>query len=163
MEHDTKVTGLDSVPPDDRPPANTMLHWAFDTMVGICTALIALGPLARHRLVAQAGHPTDAVVPAGGGAVWGGDDRRARVRMDRDRSGPPAVDRLQRDADQGCGYRRERHLDHARAVVLLYAALGIATVVILRTMARRWREAEVPDTDVPYGPRPSAPEGVEAS
>ena len=40
---DTKVTGLDSVPADDRPPANTMLHWAFDTMVGICTALIALG------------------------------------------------------------------------------------------------------------------------
>src|SRR6266513_1127450 len=40
---DTKVTGLDTVPSDDRPPANTMLHWAFDTMVGICTALIALG------------------------------------------------------------------------------------------------------------------------
>jgi cytochrome d ubiquinol oxidase subunit I len=31
------------VPPQDRPPANTMLHWAFDTMVGICTMLIALG------------------------------------------------------------------------------------------------------------------------
>ena len=29
--------------PDDRPPANTMLHWAFDAMVGICTALIGLG------------------------------------------------------------------------------------------------------------------------
>src|SRR3954449_1005799 len=40
---DTQVTGLDSVPSDDRPPANTMLHWAFDTMIGICTALIALG------------------------------------------------------------------------------------------------------------------------
>ena len=39
----TQVTGLDSVPPDDRPPANTMLHWAFDTMVGICTLLIGLG------------------------------------------------------------------------------------------------------------------------
>ena len=37
------MIGLDSVPPDDRPPANTMLHWAFDTMVGICTMLIALG------------------------------------------------------------------------------------------------------------------------
>src|SRR5438552_6195370 len=38
----TQVTGLDSVPSDDRPPANTMLHWAFDTMVGICTVLIGL-------------------------------------------------------------------------------------------------------------------------
>ena len=37
----TQVTGLDSVPADDRPPANTMLHWAFDTMVGICSLLIA--------------------------------------------------------------------------------------------------------------------------
>src|SRR4051794_22483901 len=39
----TQVTGLDSVPSDDRPPADTMLHWAFDTMVGICSAMIALG------------------------------------------------------------------------------------------------------------------------
>src|SRR5204863_113728 len=39
----TKVTGLDSVSPSDRPPANTMLHWAFDAMVGICSALIVLG------------------------------------------------------------------------------------------------------------------------
>ena len=39
----TQVIGLDSVPPDDRPPFNTMLHWAFDTMVGICTMLIGLG------------------------------------------------------------------------------------------------------------------------
>ena len=40
---DTKVIGLNTVPADDRPPANTMLHWAFDTMVGIGTMLIALG------------------------------------------------------------------------------------------------------------------------
>ena len=38
----TQVIGLDTVPPDDRPPVNTMLHWAFDTMVGICTVLIGL-------------------------------------------------------------------------------------------------------------------------
>lgn len=36
-----KVFG--TVPPQDRPPANTMLHRAFDTMVGIGTAMIALG------------------------------------------------------------------------------------------------------------------------
>src|SRR3954454_4593305 len=36
---DTQVTGLDTVPAEDRPPTNTMLHWAFDTMVGIGTAL----------------------------------------------------------------------------------------------------------------------------
>ncbi len=40
---DTEVIGLDSVPAEDRPPANTLLHLAFDTMVGIGSALIALG------------------------------------------------------------------------------------------------------------------------
>ncbi len=69
---DTKVIGLDTVPPEDRPPANTMLHWAFDAMVGICTVLILLGAVARHRLVAQARHPADALVPArrGGLRAW---------------------------------------------------------------------------------------------
>src|SRR3954452_20040138 len=36
-------TGLGSVPPNARPPANTMPHSAFDTMIGICTLLIGLG------------------------------------------------------------------------------------------------------------------------
>ena len=54
---DTKVIGLDTVPPDDRPPANTMLHLAFDAMVGICTRADPAGALARVRLVAQARHP----------------------------------------------------------------------------------------------------------
>src|SRR5690349_898932 len=39
----TEVIGLDSVPADERPPYNTMLHWSFDIMVGICTLLIGLG------------------------------------------------------------------------------------------------------------------------
>ena len=38
----------------------------------------------------------------------------------------------------------------------LYTVLGIATVVTLRAMARRWREEDEAD-DVPYGPRPSVP------
>jgi cytochrome d ubiquinol oxidase subunit I len=45
-------------------------------------------------------------------------------------------------------------------VLLLYTALGIATVMVLRAMARRWRAAD--DVDVPYGPRPAAPEPPEA-
>src|SRR4051795_651430 len=40
---DTKVTGLDSIPADERAPAHTLLHLAFDAMVGIGTALLALG------------------------------------------------------------------------------------------------------------------------
>ena len=43
------------------------------------------------------------------------------------------------------------------AVLALYTALGVATVVILRTMAHRWRTAEIADAEVPYGPSEPAP------
>jgi cytochrome d ubiquinol oxidase subunit I len=39
---DTRVPGLDAVPPDGRPPVN-VVHLAFDLMVGIGFALLALG------------------------------------------------------------------------------------------------------------------------
>jgi cytochrome d ubiquinol oxidase subunit I len=42
-------------------------------------------------------------------------------------------------------------------VVLLYTALGAATILVLRSMARRWREGESLDEDVPYGPGEGAP------
>jgi cytochrome bd ubiquinol oxidase subunit I len=44
------------------------------------------------------------------------------------------------------------------AVLVLYAVLGVATVLTLQALARRWRAAdEAEDGEVPYGPRPSAP------
>jgi cytochrome d ubiquinol oxidase subunit I len=41
--------------------------------------------------------------------------------------------------------------------VVLYTALGIATVLILREMARRWRTGEIGEAEVPYGPREAEP------
>jgi cytochrome d ubiquinol oxidase subunit I len=40
------------------------------------------------------------------------------------------------------------------AVLALYVVLGVATVLTLRAMSRRWRAAEEPEEDAPYGPRP---------
>ena len=34
-------------------------------------------------------------------------------------------------------------------------SLGAALVLTLRAMARRWREADEDEPDVPYGPRPA--------
>ena len=65
----TQVTGLDSVPPDDRPPANTMLHWAFDTMVGICTLLIVLALWLGIGWWRKRGLPAVALVPARDGRL----------------------------------------------------------------------------------------------
>ena len=70
--------------------------------------------LARHRLVAEEGLPAVALVPPRGGRLRGGLDRRARVRLDRDRGRTPAVDRLQRHAHRGRGHAGERRLGHLR-------------------------------------------------
>jgi cytochrome bd ubiquinol oxidase subunit I len=151
---DTKVTGLDSVPPEDRPPANTMLHWAFDIMVGIGTALMGL-------------------------ALWLGATWLFRRDMPRSPwflratavSGVAAIVALE------CGWivtevgrqpwivynvmRTEDAVTEASgvwislsAVLVLYAAVGTATVFVLRAMARRWRTAELDESEGPYGPRP---------
>ena len=150
---DTQVIGLDTVPPEDRPPANTMLHWAFDTMVGICTVLIALGLWFGVRVVAA-------------GATSrrrSGSCARSPCRASR------AIVALE------CGWivtevgrqpwivyevmRTEDAVTQADGVwvtfalvVGLYAALGAALVITLRAMARRWRAADEVDSDVPYGP-----------
>jgi len=57
-------------------------------------------------------------------------------------------------------------IDSLTAVIILYAVLGVATVAIMRMLARRWRRGG-PDTGleegVPYGPpaERSAPTGRE--
>ena len=38
-------------------------------------------------------------------------------------------------------------------VIVIYAGLFVGTVLLLRAMARRWREGE--DLAVPYGPPPT--------
>jgi cytochrome d ubiquinol oxidase subunit I len=47
-------------------------------------------------------------------------------------------------------------------VLVLYSALGVATVLVLRAMTRRWRAAGADEVDVPYGPRPAVREPPEA-
>ncbi len=39
-------------------------------------------------------------------------------------------------------------------IVVLYAAVITGAIVVLRHMARRWRDEELSDLEVPYGPRP---------
>ena len=84
------------------------------------------GAVARYRLVAEEGLPAVALVPPRDGRLRGRGDRRARVRVDRDRGRTPALDRLQRHAYLGRGHERERHLGHVRLIlVVLYVALGV--------------------------------------
>ena len=135
----TKVTGLDTVPPSDRPPANTMLHWAFDAMVGICTVLIGLGLWLGWAWWRRRDIPRTPWFLRAAARLGSGRDRGARVRLDRDRGRPPAMGRLQRHAHQGRRDRSQRRLGHLLGRPGPLHGAGIATVLILRTMAHRWR------------------------
>jgi cytochrome d ubiquinol oxidase subunit I len=156
----TQVTGLDSVPPDDRPPDNTMLHWAFDTMVGICTMLIALGLwLAfvwwRRRDIPKTPWFLRAVAVSGVAAVVALECGWIVTEVGRQ---PWIVYNVMRTEDavtQASGVWVTFTL-----VLALYAALGAALVITLRAMARRWREAGEEDSDGPYGPSSGAPAEV---
>jgi cytochrome d ubiquinol oxidase subunit I len=158
----TQVTGLDSVAPDDRPPANTMLHWAFDTMVGICTMLIALGLWLgigwwRKRDFPQSPWFLRATAISGLAAVVALECGWIVTEVGRQ---PWVVYNVMRTTDavtQASGIWVT-----FGAVVALYAVLGAVLVITLRAMARRWREADRPDDDVPYGPGPGLADVVPA-
>ena len=137
---DTEVIGLDTVPPEDRPPANTMLHWAFDTMVGICTMLIALGLWFgfvwwRRRDIPQTKWFLRAVAVSGVASVVALECGWIVTEVGRQ---PWIVYNVMRTEDavtQADGIWVTFTL-----VVVLYAVLGAALVMTLRAMARRWRD-----------------------
>jgi cytochrome bd ubiquinol oxidase subunit I len=150
---DTKVTGLDSIPPDDRPPANTLLHLAFDAMVGIGSALLLLGLwLAfawwRHRDIPRTPWFLRAVAVSGVGAIlalWFGWIVTEVGRQ------PWIVQGYMRTSEAVTG---AKGIWGAFAVVvLLYAGLGAGAVLVLRAMSRRWRtEGEEDEVGTPYAP-----------
>src|SRR3954447_20572872 len=135
----TQVTGLDSVPPSDRPPRNTMLHWAFDTMVGICTAIIALGLwLAfawwRRRDIPGTKWFLRAVAVSGVASVLALECGWIVTEVGRQ---PWVVYDVLRTQDAGT--QASGVWVTFTAIVVLYTALGAALIVTLRAMARRWR------------------------
>lgn len=136
-----RVTGLDAVPPGQRPPVN-VVRGAFQTMVGIGTLLALLavaflvGPHATQT-------PAPFAVVLHGGcrrrtAVGGGAD----CRLGHHRGRPPTMGRLPRNAHRPGRHRGERHPDrirHAR-----------------RHLPGRWRGRGVdPGASGARAPRPS--------
>ncbi len=107
---DTEVIGLDSVPPDERPPANTLLHLSFDAMVGIGTALMALGIWFGIAWWRKRDYPAVEVVPAVGRRLGGRSHRCDGVRLDRHRGGPTTLGRPGDHANRGCDHGGERRL-----------------------------------------------------
>jgi cytochrome bd ubiquinol oxidase subunit I len=159
---DTEVTGLDSVPASDRPPYNTMLHWCFDTMVGIGTAMIALGLwLAwawwRRRDIPRTPWFLRIVAASGVAAIVAMECGWIVTEVGRQ---PWIVQGVMRTEDAVTG--ASGVWVTFGAVLAIYTVLGVATVLILRTMSRRWREAGEAEVAVPYGPSEPRPPGMEA-
>ncbi len=152
---DTKVIGLDTVPPEDRPPANTMLHWAFDIMVGIGSALIGLGLWFgfvwwRRRDIPQTKWFLRAISISGVATVVAMECGWIVTEVGRQ---PWIVYEVMRTEDAVTG--ASGVWVTLVLVLVLYMALGAATIQVLRSMARRWREGDAPDA-VPYGPSGSS-------
>jgi cytochrome d ubiquinol oxidase subunit I len=149
---DKVVTGLDRIPKDERPPAPTLLHLCFDAMVGIGTALLLLGvwfgvvwwrrrelPRSDWFLRAGAVSGVAAILALECGWVVTEVGRQPWIVRDRLRTSDAVT-----SAD-GIWFT-------LAGSIVLYAALGVATVLVLRAMARRWRAQEIDERDVPYGP-----------
>ena len=164
---DTEVIGLDTVPPDDRPPANTMLHWAFDTMVGHRHDADGARRLARDLLVAEARHPEDrtwflrATAVSGVAAIVALECGWIVTEVGRQ---PWIVYEVMRTEDAVT--------DASGVWVTLGGRCSCSTrrsgsrpCCVLRAMARRWRTAERRGATCPTGraPPPSADRGAGVS
>jgi cytochrome bd ubiquinol oxidase subunit I len=154
---DTFVTGLEDIPVDERPPANTLLHLSFDAMVGIGTALMGLALWFgfvwwKRREIPRTPWFLRAVAVSGVGAIvamWCG----------------WIVTEVGRQPWIVQGYMRtEEAVTEAEGiwftfglVMLLYAGLGTIAILVLRGMSRRWRERGAePEAGGPYAPQEEA-------
>ena len=153
---DTEVTGLDQIPDDEEPQALTLLHLSFDVMVGIGTALMLLVLWFayvwwRKRDLPQTVWFLRASALAGVAAVVALEAGWIVTEVGRQ---PWIVN----------GYMKvEDAVTDAEGLwfvfgftFLLYAALGAAAVIALRTLSRRWREADAAEVPTPYGPTEEA-------
>jgi cytochrome d ubiquinol oxidase subunit I len=149
---DTVVTGLEDIPPDERPPANTLLHLSFDAMVGIGTALLGLATWLgfvwwKRRDIPQTPWFLRAVAVSGVAsivALWCGWIVTEVGRQ------PWIVQGYMRTSEAVT--EAEGIWFSFAAVLLIYTAIGTIAIKVLRGMSRRWREGEAEPAGTPYSP-----------
>jgi cytochrome bd ubiquinol oxidase subunit I len=151
----TVVQGLDSVPADERPTNRqvNVVHLAWDIMIGVGTALFLLTLWYWASWIFRRDMPRSkwflrCAVAAGPLAVLAMEAGWIVSEVGRQ---PWIV------------YNKMRVEDAATtntgvwitfiAVTILYIGLGVTTILVLRGMSRRYREArQFEETDSPYGP-----------
>ena len=146
---DTVVTGLDQIPDDEEPPAHTLLHLAFDTMVGIGFALLALGGWLAFYWWRKRDFPATkwflrAVALSGIGAVVAMEAGWIVTEVGRQ---PWIVQGLMRTEDAVTS-----------AGGLWFVLVGAIAVVSLRRIASRREPGADVGAGLPYGPPAKEPD-----
>ena len=149
----TEITGFESVPERDRPPVN-VVHLAWDVMIGIATMLFALAAWFafvwwRRRTIPKSRWFLRAAAVAGVASVVCMEAGWVVTEVGRQ---PWIVYEVQRTVDAVT--RSDGIWIVFGVTFFVYALVIAATVLVLRSMARRWRDADADDPMVPYGPRP---------
>jgi cytochrome d ubiquinol oxidase subunit I len=149
----TKVTGWNSVPASQRPPAISLIHLAFDVMVAL-GSLLLLGALwaaftwwRKRRLPMHRVFWIFGAV-SGLAAVVAMESGWVVTEVGRQ---PWIVYRVQTTTEAATA--NGGVVTSLSLIAVVYAVLGISTIVILRRLSARWRrtEGELEPT-VPYGP-----------
>jgi cytochrome d ubiquinol oxidase subunit I len=163
----TEVQGLDAFPEDSRPTTREVntVHLAWDVMVGLGTMLFLLAlwyaaywffrrdlPKTKWfwRAAAVAGVASVLAMEAGWVVTEVG--RQPWIVFDYMRVEDAAT------SNEGVWLTLV-------VIAIIYAVVAVSLILIMRTMARRFRERDESETDhgVPYGPReplPRSPAGV---
>jgi cytochrome bd ubiquinol oxidase subunit I len=156
----TVVQGLDAVPVADRPTISevNVVHLSWDIMVGLGTLLFLLAAwywlcwLFRRRMP-QTKWFLRAAAVAGVAAVAAMEAGWVVSEVGRQ---PWIVYGLMTVEDAATG--NAGVWVTFLLVLALYAGLGVTTVLILRKMSRRYRDRDVGEAEVPYGPNRPEPE-----
>jgi cytochrome d ubiquinol oxidase subunit I len=144
----TKVTGWDTVPGPDRPPVVWLIHLCFDAMVGLGFLLLLAGlwalwtwwrgrRLPKSRLFWLAGAVSGVAAIVAMECGW--------VVTEVGRQ-PWVVYKLQTTTQAAT--TNGGVVTSLTLVIVLYAVLGAATIIILRSLSRHWQRGDA----VPYGP-----------
>jgi cytochrome d ubiquinol oxidase subunit I len=146
------VKGLNQISASDRPPANTLLHNAFDTMVGVGTGLFLLAVWFaiswwRRRDIPGTPWFLRIAAVAGIGAVMALESGWIVTEVGRQ---PWIVNGFMRTTD---AVTPAKGIWFVFALtMLLYIGLGVIAAVVLRGLSRRWREDQIEEGEIPYGP-----------
>jgi cytochrome bd ubiquinol oxidase subunit I len=155
----TVVKGLDSVPQADRPPTPTTIHLAFDAMVGLGFAMLALAAWFaiawwRRRDLPATPWFLRAGALAGIAATLALECGWMVTEIGRQ---PFIVAGFMRTAD---AVTPAKGIWWAFGLTLaIYVVLAVGAAAVLRGLVRRWREEDVaaPELEAPYSPPAEAP------